>query len=184
MTSRQPHRHLTLVTGGRSWSLSPMKLLAWSLAGAATLHIFEEFAYPGGFKAWWCLYRPETAGSVSNRFLITINAILLVFAVTVALAVQAPRGNGVAAWLALAALLFSNAIFHLIGAFQTKRYSPGMISGIALYIPIAIYGFVHFLRSGRASITTALVAALIGGSYHFIAFANHRRRGRAAVANA
>jgi uncharacterized membrane protein len=162
--------------------MHPMTLLAWSLAGAASLHIFEEFVYPGGFKALWCVYRPETAGSVSNRFLVMINAVLLAFSVVVALAVQAPRGNGVAAWLALAALLFSNAIFHVIGAFQTKRYSPGMISGIALYIPIAIYGFAHFLRSGRVSIPTALLAALVGGSYHFIAFANHRRRTRAAKA--
>ncbi len=157
-----------------------MSLLAWSLTGAASFHILEEFVFPGGFKSWWCAYRPETAASVSNRFLIIINAALLAFSVNVALAVQAPRGNGVAAWLALAALLFSNAIFHVIGAFQTKRYSPGMISGIVLYIPIAIYGFVHFLRRGQASLPTALVAAFIGGSYHFISFANHRRRTRAA----
>lgn len=161
-----------------------MTLLAWSLAGAASLHIFEEFVYPGGFKSWWRVYRPETAGSVSTRFLIIINAVLLVFSVNVALAVQAPRGNGVAAWLALAALLFSNAIFHIIGAFESKRYSPGMITGIVLYIPIAIYGFDYFLQSERASITTASVAALIGGSYHFISFANHRRRTRAAKAKA
>ena len=158
-----------------------MSVLAWSLAGAASFHIFEEFVYPGGFKSWWCAYRPETAVSVSNRFLVIITAALLAFTVCVALAVQAPRGNGVAAWLTLAALLFSNAIFHVIGAFQSKRYSPGMISGIVLYIPIAIYGFMHFLRSGQASLLpTALVAAFIGGSYHFISFANHRRRTRAA----
>jgi 1,4-dihydroxy-2-naphthoate octaprenyltransferase len=161
-----------------------MSLLAWSLAGAASLHVLEEFVFPGGFKSWWCAYRPEIAASVSNRFLIIINAALLAFSVSVALAVQAPRGNGVAAWLALAALLFSNAIFHIVGAFQTKRYSPGMISGIILYIPIAIYGFAYFLQTGRASIATALAAALIGGSYHFIAFANHRRRARIARAKA
>jgi hypothetical protein len=161
-----------------------MSFLAWSLAGAASFHIFEEFVYPGGFKSWWCAYRPETAASVSNRFLIIINAALLAFSVSVALAVQAPRGNGVAAWLTLAALLFSNAVFHVVGAFQSRRYSPGMISGVVLYIPIAIYGFVHFLRSGQASPLTALAAAFIGGSYHFISFANHRRRTRAARAKA
>ena len=156
-----------------------MSLLAWSLAGAAVIHIFEEFAFPGGFKAWWCAYKPEIAASVSNRFLIMINAILIVFSVLVALATSAPKGNGFAAWLTLAALLFSNAIFHIMGAIQTRRYSPGMISGIVLYIPLAIYGFAHFLRSGQASVGTALIALAIGGSYHFISFANHRRRARA-----
>ncbi len=156
-----------------------LSFIAWSLAFAASIHIIEEFVFPGGFKAWWCYYQPDTAASVSNRFLIFINALLIAFSVSVALAVQAPQGDGIAAWLALAALLFSNAVFHIIGATQTRRYSPGMISGILLYIPLAIYGFIYFLRSGQASVGTALVAAAIGGSYHFISFANHRRRTRA-----
>jgi uncharacterized protein with HXXEE motif len=159
-----------------------MSLLSWSLAGAASIHIIEEFAFPGGFKAWWCTYKPDIAASVSNRFLIIINSMLIAFSVIVALALSAPKGNGVAAWLTLAALLFSNAIFHIIGAVQTKRYSPGMISGIVLYIPLAIYGFAHFLRSGQASMGTALLAVAIGGSYHFISFANHRRRAQTAKA--
>jgi len=159
-----------------------MSLLAWSLAGAASIHIIEEFAFPGGFKAWWCAYKPDIAASVSDRFLITINGILIAFSVIVALAVSVPEGNGIAAWLTLAALLFSNAIFHIIGAIQTRRYSPGMISGIILYIPLAIYGYAHFLRSGQASTGTALIAVAIGVSYHFISFANHRRRARTARA--
>jgi hypothetical protein len=161
-----------------------MALLAWSLTIAAAIHIFEEFVFPGGFKEWWRAYQPETAGSVSNRFLIFINVVLILFSVTVALAVQAPRGNGMAAWLALATLLFSNAIFHLVGAFRTKRYSPGMVSGIALYIPLAIYGYVYFVGGGKVSILTAIVAALIGSSYHFISFTRHRRRTRVAAAKA
>jgi hypothetical protein len=51
-----------------------------------------------------------------------------------------------------------------------------MISGILLYIPLAVYGFVHFLMNGQASVGTALVALLLGGSYHFISYINHRRR--------
>lgn len=159
-----------------------MTLLAWSLPIAAGIHIIEEFAFPGGFKTWWCAYKPEIAASVSNRFLFIINTILIVFSVLVAVAVQAPKGNGVAAWLTLAALLFSNAIFHIIGAIQTQRYSPGIISGIVLYIPLAVYGFIHFLGNGQASLGTGLVALLLGGSYHFISFANHRRRAQAARA--
>jgi hypothetical protein len=158
-----------------------MPLLAWSLAIAAGLHIIEEFVWPGGFKAWWLAYRPGTAGSVSNGFLVGINALLMFMSVAVAFAVQAPRGNGVAAWLTLAALLFSNAIFHIIGAAATRRYSPGMITGSLLYMPFAVIGYVHFLRTGRATAATAVVAAIVGGSYHFISFANHRRRTRRAA---
>jgi hypothetical protein len=153
-----------------------MMLLNWSLAIAALLHIVEEFVWPGGFKAWWRAYRPGTAGQVSNRYLVGINALLVAVSVVIAIAMPYPRGNGVAAWLTLGALLFSNAIFHLMGAFETKRYSPGMVTAVLLYLPLPVFGYAHFLRTGRASAGTAIVAALIGGSYHFIAFANHRRR--------
>ena len=71
-----------------------MSLLSWSLAGAASLHIIEEFAFPGGFKAWWWAYKPDIAASVSNRFLIIINGILIAFSVIVALAFSAPKGIG------------------------------------------------------------------------------------------
>ena len=157
----------------------PLPLLAWSLALAALVHIFEEFVFPGGFKTWWCAYRPEIAASVTNRFLVIINTVLVAFSATVALAAQAPRGNGVAAWLALAALLAGNAIFHIVGAIQTRRYSPGLFSGIFLYIPLALYGYIYFLQNRRTSVLTAVIAAALGGSYYFISLFNHRRRANA-----
>ncbi|HEY4282796.1 MAG TPA: HXXEE domain-containing protein [Chthoniobacterales bacterium] len=129
-----------------------LALIAWSLTIAALIHIFEEFVFPGGFKAWWMAYRPEIAASVTNRLLFNV-----------AFATQARRGNGAAAWLALAALLAGNAVFHIIGSIQTRRYSPGMVSGILLYIPLAIYGYFYFLRNGWVSVPAALVATILGG---------------------
>ncbi|MEO8578022.1 MAG: HXXEE domain-containing protein [Gemmatimonadales bacterium] len=159
------------------------QLLPWSLALAALAHIFEEFVFPGGFKEWWVRYRPETAGSVSNQFLVGINALLIVMTVAIGFAVGRP-GNGAAAWLTLAALLFTNGAFHVVGAIQSKSYSPGMITGVLLYMPIAIYGFHYFITTGRVSAGTAIVAAILGGAYTFISFANHRRRTRALAAQA
>ena len=155
-----------------------MDPLAWSLLCAALIHIIEEFVWPGGFKAWYRVYLPGIAASVTDRFLIGINGVLLGFSALVALAVQAPHGNGVAAWLSLAALLFCNGFFHALGTVQTRRYSPGVISGMLLYVPLAVYGFTHYVRSGRASVPTALFAVLIGGSYHFVSYMNHLRRAR------
>ena len=65
-----------------------LTLVAWSLTIAALIHIFEEFVFPGGFKAWWCAYRPEIAASVTNRFLVIINVVLIVFSATVGFAAQ------------------------------------------------------------------------------------------------
>jgi hypothetical protein len=138
-----------------------LPLVAWSLTIAVLIHIFEEFVLPVGFKAWWCAYRPEIAASA-----------------TVAFAAQR-RGNGVEAWLVLAALLAGNAVFHVVGAIKTKSYSPGMISGLLLYIPLAIYGYFYFARIGRASPIAEIVAAVLGASYYFLSIANHRRRAHA-----
>jgi|HubBroStandDraft_6_1064221.scaffolds.fasta_scaffold06774_5 Protein of unknown function with HXXEE motif len=70
-------------------------------------------------------------------------------------------------WLTIAALTCSNGCWHAWASFKSREYSPGVVTGFAIYIPFAIYGYNHFLRSGAVSMTTALIAAIIGASYHF-----------------
>lgn len=154
-----------------------MSWIHWAPAGAAVLHIVEEFVYPGGFAAWHRDYQPEIRASITTGWLVFLNALLLVACAGVGLAGPTPRG--VAAWLTLAALLFSNGVFHLVGALKTGRYSPGVATGMGLYVPLAIYGYPHFLRSGQASIGTALVSLALGASYPLWSMALHRRRARA-----
>ena len=83
---------------------------------------------------------------------------------------------GIAAWLTVTALLFSNAIWHVIGAARTRSYSPGMITGLLLYVPLTIYGYVRLLRSGQAPVATAILAFAIGASYQLWATVIHRWR--------
>jgi hypothetical protein len=87
-----------------------------------------------------------------------------------------PESLAVPAWLALAALLFSNAIFHLVGTWTTKRISPGVRTGTILYVPLAVAGYAYFLSTGRVSAVAAAVSALVGGSYHLWAAMAHRWR--------
>jgi len=145
----------------------------WPLI-AVTLHIIEEFVFPGGFAAWDRAYRPEIAGSITPRFHIVVNGALLF--VCLAIAVAGSTRMGVAGWLTAAALLASNAFFHIVGAFRTRRYSPGVVTGVTLYIPMAVFGFVHFVAGGDASAGTAISAILIGGSYHWWSRMLHRAR--------
>lgn len=148
----------------------------WSLLAAASLHIFEEFVFPGGFVEWYRTYRPAVAASLTINFLVGINTLLLCSAAAVGIWGDTP--SVVAAWLTIAAVLFVNACFHVRGASRTKRYSPGMLTGITLYIPLAVFGYIHFVSTGKASLGTAILAAIIGGSYQFISAANHARRAR------
>lgn len=154
--------------------------LWWAPLAAAALHIAEEFAFPGGFAAWDRSYRPDIRKSISARFHVIINAALLLACLQVALlskADDAPTQRiAVAAWLTLSALLFSNALFHAVGTLQTKRYSPGLVTAVTLYVPVTVYGYAHFLWSGEASVLTACAAAIVGGSYHLWAGLLHKLR--------
>ena len=167
--------------------------LWWAPLGAAALHIVEEFVYPGGFAAWDRAYRPTIRDSITPRLHIIVNALLLAVCATVgisgmpgaAIAVgglrlgsSVPASLAVPAWLALAALLFSNAIFHVVGTFQTKRISPGVRTGVLLYMPLAVFGTWHFIRAGEVSPLAAVASARVGGSYHLWAAWAHRWRSR------
>jgi hypothetical protein len=145
--------------------------LRWALLEAVILHIFEEFVYPGGFVVWYRRYRVD-ASRITTRFLVLINAALVIACWDIA--ILGRRGAGVPYWLTIAALTCSNGCWHAWASFKSREYSPGVITGTAIYIPLGIYGYNHFLRSGAASMTTALIAAIIGGSYQFWSALFHR----------
>jgi len=145
--------------------------LAFMPLCAAVLHIGEEFVFPGGFAQWYRGYRRE-AKRITPRFLIIVNVAL----VSPCLVIIELRGTptGVAYWLTFSALMCSNGIWHAWASYRSHSYSPGVITGVAAYGPMAIYGFAHYLRIGAASTGTAVVAALIGGSYHLWSALYHK----------
>jgi hypothetical protein len=159
--------------GGLTW-------IWWAPLGAATLHIVEEFVYPGGFAEWDRGYRPEFSASITPRLHLVINALLLVLCAQVwelaPLDRTQARSVAGAAWLAVAALLFSNAVFHVVGSIRTRSRSPGVVTGVLIYVPLALYGYWWFLASKRVPPMAALTAAALGGSYHYWARLIHRAR--------
>ena len=46
--------------------------LRWALLPAASVHIFEEFVFPGGFPAWYRTYRAAPT-RITPRFLVIVN---------------------------------------------------------------------------------------------------------------
>lgn len=137
------------------------------------LHIFEEFVWPGKFLAWYRDYRPGIAASITPRFAIVGNAILL--AAALVLGLMGPNwSRGLSLWLTLAALLAANAGFHILGAIRMQDYSPGVATGLLLYIPLCAWGFWYFLENKYATPEFALVSFLIGGSYQFWSMRIHR----------
>jgi hypothetical protein len=150
-----------------------MDWLRWAPLAAASLHIIEEFVFPGGFAAWYRRYRLD-ASRITTRFLVIINAALLVMCGDVALLGRTPLG--IPYWLGISALLCSNGCWHAWASYRRRAYSPGVITGMTIYLPLAVYGYAHFLRSGAASIRTALIAGIIGSSYQIWSAAYHKKR--------
>jgi len=66
-------------------------LLLWAPLIAASLHVFEEFVGPGGFRRWYRRYRGG-ARTVSRRVLVLINTGLLATLLEGALAGSTPFG--------------------------------------------------------------------------------------------
>jgi hypothetical protein len=155
------------------------RALTWWLVGpliAASLHVSEEFAYPGGFRSWYASYRPEIASSLSTRYLLVVNAILL--AVCALVAVAGPSANGGANWFVITSILFWNAIFHVRAVIRTGRYSPGVITGVLLYIPLIVFGSIHLLQRRLVPWPVAAGCFGLGSLYHAFSLRNHCRRAR------
>lgn len=167
-------------------------LLWWAPLMAAALHVTEEFALPGGFAAWDRAYRPAIRASITPQLHVVVNLLLFALYASVGLAGFGETGAtlgpvrfrspfpgplAAASWVALAALLFSNAVFHVVGTIQTKRYSPGVVTGVLASMPLALFGGWRFIQGGM-SIRAALAAVILGGSYHLWASIGHRLRVR------
>ena len=156
--------------------------LAWAPFACVMAHICEEFVFPGGFSEWYRRYRPDAAVSFTPRYAVGINALLVALCLVIPL--QGIRREGAALWLTIAAVLFANVLFHLRAVLRTREYSPGVVTATLLYVPLAVYGYWVFVRSGRASVGTAICAAVLGGSYNFVSAWMHHRRARRARARA
>ncbi|MEQ1353054.1 MAG: HXXEE domain-containing protein [Candidatus Acidiferrum sp.] len=148
-----------------------MDWLSWAPLGAAMLHMFEEFVFPGGFMAWYRRYR-DGGARVTVRFLVIINAALLVACLDIGFLRH--RTAGVIYWLVIAAVLCSNGIWHAWASYKSRGYSPGVITGLLIYLPMTVFGYIQFLRAGKVSAGAAIVAGSVGGSYHLWSALYHR----------
>src|SRR5487761_1965217 len=126
-----------------------MNWFFWTPLMAASLHIFEEFVYPGHFSEWYLQYKPSIQRSITTRFLVIINALLLVLCYDVG--AMGPSRLGTATWLGVMAMLAANGVWHLRGVVKTRSYSPGVLTGSLVYLPLAVYGYVFLLHSKQAS---------------------------------
>jgi hypothetical protein len=151
----------------------PSFFLWLPLLGIAA-HIVEEFLWPGGFARWYRTYPPGSEVVVTTRFLVLVNAVFVALAVVPLLPGSSARAFGY--WFVVAAIAGANGLFHLRATLRTRTYSPGVVTGVILYIPLAVAGGVYLLRAGLVSPVTAIQGVAIAAGYAWWSASHHRRR--------
>src|ERR1700753_1198895 len=110
-------------------------MLAMLLAASVMLHVTEEFLYPGGFPEWYARLVPSKTVKKNNTgFLVWINTLMM--CVCAFALYFTNTGLGYSLWYYNAAIAAANACFHLWGFAKLRVYSPGMVTGTLLYIPL------------------------------------------------
>jgi hypothetical protein len=155
----------------------PGGIFLWLPLLAVAAHLLEEFVWPGGFPDWYRRYRPERAASVTTRFLVIVNVVLVAIALLPPLLGPSPRGF--AWWMMVAAIGAANAIFHLWATASRREYSPGVITGTFVYLPLAVIGALELVATQLVNIPTAIEAVVIGIGYHLWSAWIHKRRAAA-----
>ena len=126
----------------------------WVALGAYAIHMLEEFMLD--WKGWAnrVLHLPVDWPG----FYVT-NAVVVVLGIVVAqVGWKLP-----AIALAFPALMLINAVFFHVAPFVvTRKFSPGLISAVAIFLPLGAWLFVGAHRDGVLNTTTGILAFLIG----------------------
>jgi hypothetical protein len=102
------------------------------LPASFLLHLAEEWWAGEGFAAWTGRIAGEPVSTA--RFLVLNGIGWPLFALLTFLAVTRSRP----AWFptAFATAVVINAVLHLLGTLATASYSPGLVTGLLLFLPV------------------------------------------------
>lgn len=132
------------------------------------LHLAEEYWCGGGFVDWMAT---TMGANISEPEFLLINGIAWPLILLAAL--MAIRDERLA-WLtiSLATIVLINGTAHLLSSIVTGTYSPGMLTGTILYIPLGVFGFRRSNRaaSGRRFSTAVAIGILLHAVVVIVAY--------------
>lgn len=149
--------------------------MAWApylIPIAITLHLIEEYVL-GDFLAWFRRAFPALAPGMTARWALAINAAFLIAGVLAAL-----PGCPTIARLSVCVVLAVNGLLHAVFSITTRSYSPGLVTGLALYIPLGVWMFSAEQAAGRLTHGAAIASVLIGIALHSVPLVTLKARAR------
>ena len=157
-----------------------LQLLLWALPLFMCIHVFEEFAFPGGFIPWIAAQHARRLKKTS--YYVAVNAAGIVAASILALGNLTAFGYCVFIWLVT--FMATNGLSHAIASIQAKKYCPGMVTGVLLFFPLLAASCWKLLSDGLInwqSVALNGVSAFVVG-FFFIKVHHHGARTRAEAA--
>jgi hypothetical protein len=143
--------------------MNTAQILLWSFPIGLSLHVFEEFGFPGGFRQWIKTYNPRKLKSNTIYFIENAAGIVAVCII----ALKANDILGYRIYLYCVAGMAGNAASHLRGTIQKKQYCPGTVSSVLLLLPLFVISYWYFLGAGKVDLASATVCL---GAGTFIGF--------------
>lgn len=105
------------------------------------VHIAEEYWAGERFYNW--LSRVADAHMTKDSFLLLNGSFMLVMIVAVSIASWRKDHRIL---LVLASIVLINSLLHVFGSIFTASYSPGLVSAVVLWLPLAVWTFYHERR--------------------------------------
>jgi hypothetical protein len=128
-------------------------------------HAEEHLVF--NFRAWRLKYFPDNNALSTEAILVILTVVGLVY-----ILLHATVRTRVSAWVALLFLMATqvhNAFFHIGGTLVFSDFSPGLITAIALYLPVN--GLIAHAAIAEGLLTPRQLGALfVGGGVLFWAF--------------
>jgi hypothetical protein len=159
---------------------SNILILLWALPIALSLHVFEEFAFPGGFSRW--IRACSSRQPKSEFYYFIVNAVGIVAATLIAL--MATDILGYRMCLYAVAFIGGNAATHIRGTIQKKRYCPGTVSSALLLLPLCGISHWYFVSTGKVDLASAIIcmgAGMVMGTCVFGVDVPMTKRSRTAL---
>ena len=133
--------------------------LALALPLVFVVHVLEEWP---GFVAW---FNSLVTPGITRELFLSVNlaafTITLVVSALAASSREPIAGLVAVAWVGF--LMLANGVFHLVGTLVHARYSPGVVSGTLLYLPLSFLVLRAASRELGLSGRVTAAVALLGG---------------------
>jgi hypothetical protein len=131
-----------------------LSTFAWLSMAAYSVHILEEFSLDWRNWARGVLKLPVEWADfyVTNGIVVALGIAQAMLAPTLPIAP-----------LAFAGLMLVNAIFfHVMPGLTTRRFSPGLMTALIIFLPLGVAVFWFALANAFVTSTTAVAGLIVG----------------------